>query len=137
MTIRRAAPWSQTILFIILGAILFPLFGLAFTALMLNGNTTLMSALGQGYSWLVVFQVIAGIVCGFSLSRMRGSVVEVIAAGLLSAFVAVYVLDVLFDGALRQVSILACAFTAIPVAFVVTAIVSVPRLIVRMVKDVG
>lgn len=137
MTIRRPAPWSQTILFVILGAILFPLFGLAGSALLLSGNLTVMSALAQGYSWLMTFQAIAGVVCGFALSRMKASIVELIVAGIFSAFIAVYVLDVLFDGALRQVSIIACAFTAIPVAFVVTAIVSVPRLIVRMVKDVG
>jgi len=137
MTIRRPAPWSQTILFVILGAIVFPLFGLAGSALLLNGNLTIMTSLMQGYSWLLIFMAIAGIVCGFALSRIKASLVELIAAGLMCAFVAVYVLDVLFEGALRQVSILACAFTAIPVAFMVTAIVSIPRLIVRMVKDVG
>jgi len=68
---------------------------------------------------------------------MHCTLVELVLAGCVSAYLAIWVFDILLDGSLRQVSLPACATTAVPMAFVSSAIAALPRLIARVFTDIG
>ncbi|NJM40103.1 MAG: hypothetical protein HC853_04710 [Anaerolineae bacterium] len=131
--VNKKFSWTQTLIFMVLGAALFPALGLAGSAVLFGGNlNNAMVYLSKGFGWLLVFQAISGVVSGFAVTRMQCTWIELVLAGCVSAYLAIWVFDILLDGSLRQVSLPACAATAVPMAFVSSAIGSLPRLIVRI-----
>ena len=130
--------WTRPLVYIVIGAVLFPILGVLGSAVLFGGNlSAATSYLLQGYVWLLVFQAMAGAVAGFVVPRMHGKWGELFLAGCVSAYLAIWVFDILFEGSLRQVSIAACAATAVPAGVVASAIASVPRLIVRIFTERG
>ena len=135
---NKKTNWTQTWIYAALGAALFPVLGLLGSAILFGGNlNAAMSYLSKGFVWLLVFQAMSGAVSGIAIARMNCTGIELVLAGSVSAYLAIWVFDILFDGSLRQVSLAACAATAVPMAFVASAIASLPRLIVRIFTDRG
>lgn len=125
-------------IYMALGAALFPVLGLLGSAVLFGGNIgAATSYLAKGFVWLLVFQAISGAVSGFAVMRMHCTLLELALAGCVSAYLAIWVFDIVLDGSLRQVSLPACAATAVPMAFVSSAIAALPRLIVRIFTDRG
>ena len=135
---NKKTNWTQTLIFMVLGAALFPVLGLMGSAVLFGGSVSAATSyLSKGFVWLLVFQAMSGAVSGFAVTRMHCTLVELVLAGCVSAYLAIWVFDILFDGSLRQVSLPACAATAVPMAFVSSAIAALPRLIVRIFTDRG
>ena len=138
MTPNKNKNWTRTLIYMVVGAALFPILGVLGSAVLFGGNISAATTyLANGYVWLLVFQAMAGAVSGLAVPRMHGNWIELFLAGCISAYLAIWVFDILFEGSLRQVSIPACAATAIPVGVVASGIAALPRLITRIFTERG
>jgi hypothetical protein len=129
---------GKTVLYAIVAAVLFLAAGLAGSAVLFGGQVAAaMNYFWNGFNWLFTYQTVAGVVAAITISRMRGGLLEIVLASAISAFLAIYLFDVLLGGSLRALSIPACIFVAVPGGMMACALAALPRLVLRVVQHVG